>query len=249
MNRALSLCYWLVVGLVAIAMFPVALLLWVVTRPFDRRGVVLHRFTNLWALIYVSINPWWSLRVRGREHIDPDATYVMVSNHQSLVDVFALHGLRRHFKWVSKEENFRIPCIGWNMRLNDYVPLSRGSGRSVREMFERCQRALRQGSSVLMFPEGTRSRTGRLRRFRPGAFELAQQAGVAVLPIVVQGSFHALRPHSLNIGRARIRVTVLRAISADEVEALSTEELMALTRARIAEHVQRWPWPPQVPIG
>ncbi|MEM9453726.1 MAG: 1-acylglycerol-3-phosphate O-acyltransferase [Myxococcota bacterium] len=237
MARALSVLYWLLAGTIAIAIFPLALSVWALTLAFDRRRVVLHALTNLWASLYTWLNPVWRVQVRGREHIERGRPYVMVSNHRSLVDIFVLHRLLRHFKWVSKAENFRIPCIGWNMRLNGYIPLRRGDRDSVLAMFEHARRVLDQRSSVLMFPEGTRSRTGALKEFKPGAFEIAKQAGVAVLPIVVEGTFEALRPRSLTIASARMRVTVLPAVPREQVEALSVEALSERVRGRIAEQL------------
>lgn len=242
--RILSGTYWLASSLVALALFPIAVALWAVTRPFDRRGVVLHAFTNVWGSIYTWINPVWSVRIRGRELID-GSPCVMVSNHLSLVDIFVMHRLFRHFKWVSKLEVFKLPVIGWNMRLNGYVPLRRGNRDSVLEMFARCRAALATGSPIMMFPEGTRSRTGQLKPFKPGAFELAKEASVPLQPIVVQGTFHAMPATGLLVGPARMRVTVLPKIPLDRVEALSVEELSDLARGRIAEQLERDQWPPE----
>lgn len=241
--RILSGLYWFVAAIVALVMFPIAVLLWAITKPFDRRGVVLHAFTNLWGSIYTWVNPVWSVRVRGRELIDGEPC-VMVSNHLSLVDIFVMHRLFRHFKWVSKIEVFRIPVIGWNMRLNGYVPLRRGERSSVLEMFARCRDALAKGSPIMMFPEGTRSRTGQLKPFKPGAFELAKEAGVPMQPIVVQGTFESLPGTGLLVGRARMRVTVLPKVPLSQVEALSVEELSDLVRERIEERLAAEPWPP-----
>lgn len=237
MARALSVLYWLLVGIVAIGMFALAFVVWAITLPFDRRRVVLHAFTNFWAALYTWFNPVWSVRIRGRHNLEPGRTYVMVSNHLSLVDIFVIHRLFRHFKWISKAENFRMPFIGWNMILNGYIPLRRGDRHSVREMFTLGRKALAAGSSVMVFPEGTRSRTGQLTAFKPGAFELAKQARVGVLPIAIEGTFHALEPRTLAISPARMQVTVLPAIPSDEVEALEVEDLEQRAWERIAAEV------------
>lgn len=241
MARALSALYWLLVGVIAIAMFPLALLVWALTLPFDRRRVALHAFTNVWAALYTWLNPAWSVRVRGREHLERGRSYVMVSNHLSLVDIFVIHRLFGHFKWISKAENFRMPCIGWNMTLNGYIPLRRGDPHSVRDMFTLARRALAAGSSVMMFPEGTRSRTGQLTAFKSGAFELAKQARAPVLPIVIEGTFHALRPRSLTITPAQMRVTVLPAIPRREVEASDIDVLQQRAHSQIAAQLDRGP--------
>lgn len=234
MAAVVSTLYWLLVAVIAVLVFPVAVIVWAVTAPFDRRKLVLHALTNVWGSLYTWINPLWSVRVQGREHIERGKVYVMVANHLSMVDIFVVHRLHRHFKWVAKIESFRLPFIGWNMRLNGYVPLRRGDKESVVSMFARCREVLAEGSSVMMFPEGTRSRTGQLKEWKPGAFELAKEAGVAVLPIAIQGTFTALPAKGLRIGRARMRVTVLPAIAVEEVRATSVEELRCRVRGRVA---------------
>src|SRR5256712_5695173 len=188
LRRALSLVFWLFLVASSIVLFPVAVLIWAVTAPFDRRRALLHRFTCFWASLYTWLNPAWRVRVEGRDRIRPDATYVIVANHQSLLDILVLFRLFVHFKWVSKIENFRVPFIGWNMWLNRYIKLRRGSRESVAHMMRACERTLARGSSIVMFPEGTRSRDGRLQPFKPGAFTIAQRTGVPILPIVVEGT-------------------------------------------------------------
>ncbi|MFO0633193.1 MAG: lysophospholipid acyltransferase family protein [Nannocystaceae bacterium] len=215
MTAIVSTLYWLFVAIVAAVMFPLAVVVWAATAPFDRRKRLLHRFTTLWAALYTWANPWWRVEVRGREHLHDDRIYVMVSNHLSLVDIFVLYRIWAHFKWVSKVENFRLPFIGWNMRLNGYVPLRRGDRESVVAMLAQCRSLLREGNSIMMFPEGTRSKTGALGQFKPGAFELACEAAVPVLPIAVAGTAEALPKHGFAIGRARLRVTVLPAIASE----------------------------------
>jgi 1-acyl-sn-glycerol-3-phosphate acyltransferase len=210
MRTAGSVAFWTFLVLSSFVLFPIAVAVFAVTAPFDRRLVLQHRFTCLWASLYTWLNPAWRVRVEGRDKIQARTPYVMIANHQSLLDILVLFRLWRHFKWVSKIENFRVPLIGWNMRLNRYIPLVRGDARSVRSMMTACRRALTGGSSVMMFPEGTRSLDGRLGRFRPGAFALAQEAGVGLLPIVVEGTARALPKRGFVLqGRHRIRVRVL----------------------------------------
>jgi 1-acyl-sn-glycerol-3-phosphate acyltransferase len=224
-----SVLYWSFVMGIAVLMFPIAVVLWAVTLPFDRGRVLLHGFTSVWAGLYTWVSPW-SVTVVGRENIEPARTYVMVANHNSLVDIFVLFRLFTHFKWVSKIENFRIPCIGWNMWLNGYVPLRRGDRESVLRMLARCETLLREGNSVMLFPEGTRSKTGELKPFKPGAFELAIRTGVPVLPIAITGTFAALPKHGVRIAPQRVIVRVLPPIVPSE----SIDELTATVRDRIA---------------
>src|SRR5690606_15902837 len=178
---------WSGVALSSVMLFPVAVIVYLVTRPFDPRGVALHAWTSVWASLYTWCNPWWSVTVDGREKIPRDRPCVLVANHLSVVDILVLFRLFVHFKWVSKKSNFKIPFVGWNMALNRYVSLVRGDRESVAAMFVQCEETLRSGSSVFMFPEGTRSQDGRMKPFKPGAFELALRTGAPVVPIAVQG--------------------------------------------------------------
>ncbi len=219
--------YWFFALLCAVVMFPVALLCWVLTLPFDRRKVALHRFTCFWASLYTWINPIWPVQVIGRNKINRNETYVMVANHQSLLDILVLFRLFCHFKWVSKIENFKIPMVGWNMRLNEYIELKRGDGASIATMLQACRETLGAGNSIMMFPEGTRSPNGKLRKFKPGAFDLAKDAHRPLLPIVVRGTASALPKKGLIFqGRHEIQIEVLDPISYESFAAEPTEELM-----------------------
>jgi 1-acyl-sn-glycerol-3-phosphate acyltransferase len=221
-------------------MFPVALLCWALTLPFDRRKVILHRLTCFWASLYTWLNPAWRVKVIGREKIDPNETYVMVANHQSLLDIFVLFRLFRHFKWVSKVENFRIPCIGWNMHLNNYIQLKRGDRSSIAVMLRTCRENLAAGNSIMMFPEGTRSLTGKLRGFKTGAFDLAKDAKRPLLPIVVHGTASALPKRGVIIkGRHRIVIEVLDPITYTTFAEEEAEDLLLRVRELIGEHLEK----------
>jgi 1-acyl-sn-glycerol-3-phosphate acyltransferase len=158
-----------------------------------------------------------------------------VANHLSLLDILVLFRLFSHFKWVSKIENFRIPFIGWNMSLNRYIKIKRGDRTSVVRMMRACEATLASGSSIMMFPEGTRSLTGRMRAFKPGAFELALRTRRPILPIVLEGTSNALPKRGFVLqGRHPIRVTVLDPIPPDRFEGQSPKELTEQVRGVIA---------------
>ena len=224
----------------SVAMFPVALLCWALTLPFDRRKVILHRLTCFWASLYTWLNPAWPVVVVGREKIDPNETYVMVANHQSLLDIFVLFRLFRHFKWVSKIENFRIPFIGWNMYLNNYIQLKRGDRSSIAVMLRTCRENLAAGNSIMLFPEGTRSPTGKLRGFKPGAFNLAKDTKRPLLPIVVHGTASALPKRGAILqGRHRIVIEVLDPIAYPAFAEEKAEDLMLRVRELIGDHLKK----------
>jgi 1-acyl-sn-glycerol-3-phosphate acyltransferase len=237
-KRALSTLFWAYVTVSSILMFPVAVVIWVLTVAFDRRLVVLHRFTCLWASLYTWCNPAWPVTMEGRENIRPGTAYVMVANHLSLLDILVLFRLFRHFKWVSKIENFRVPFIGWNMSMNRYIKLRRGDRESVIQMMEACKTAIGEGSSIMMFPEGTRSSTGQMRPFKPGAFELALETRAPILPIVISGTADALPKRGFVLrGRHRIRIVVLDPIPPERYAGMPVDELTAHVRRLIAAEI------------
>jgi len=235
-RRLYSALFWAFLTASSIALFPLAVLIWALTAPFDRRKRVLHLFTCFWASLYTWLNPVWPVTIEGREKLRSQPARVLVSNHLSLLDILVLFRLFSHFKWVSKIENFRVPCVGWNMTLNGYIELKRGNPASVVRMMTECEKTLREGSSIMMFPEGTRSSTGRIRAFKTGAFELALRARCPVQPLVIQGTSDALPKRGFVLhGRHAIRITVLDPIPPESFEDLSAEELTERVRARIAE--------------
>ena len=193
--RVFSTAYWAFIVLACVPFFAIALVVFTVTLPFDRRRVVLHLYSCFWAAFYVYCNPIWRMRVVGRSKLPWRGPAVIVANHASLIDILVLFALYRPFKWVSKAENFRLPFIGWNMSLNDYVPLVRGNKDSIVAMMAHCRRHLERGMPVLIFPEGTRTRTGELLPFKDGAFRLAADFGCPVVPVAVHGTRHSLPTH------------------------------------------------------
>jgi 1-acyl-sn-glycerol-3-phosphate acyltransferase len=141
---------------------------------------------------------------------------VIVANHQSLTDVMALAALWVQFKWVSKREVFRMPCIGWNMTLNQYVAVDRGSVRNVGHTLAECKAWLQLGVSLLMFPEGTRSKTGALQPFHDGAFKLAAECGCAVVPVVVDGTLPIYRGWRVWAFPGTVTIRVLDPVTGQE---------------------------------
>jgi 1-acyl-sn-glycerol-3-phosphate acyltransferase len=230
-----SWIFWAFLATSSIALFPVALLVFALTAPFDPRRRWLHRFTCFWASLYTWLNPAWPVSIEGRERIDPREAYVMVANHLSLLDILVLFRLFTHFKWVSKIENFRVPCIGWNMSLNGYVKLRRGDRASVVQMMKACRDTLAAGNSIMMFPEGTRSPDGRMRAFKTGAFELALDCRRPILPIVIRGTADALPKRGFVLrGRHPIRVKILDPLPFASFEGESAEALTQRVRDQIA---------------
>ena len=221
----------------------IAALLCLVTTPFDPNRRILHYFACWWGFHYVQLNPFWKCTFEGRENIDPTKTYILVANHQSFADILILYGLSKPFKWVSKEEIFKVPCIGWNMYLNQYVKIKRGNISSIKEMMATCQNWLTRGASILMFPEGTRSKDGELQHFRDGSFRLACDNNLPVVPIVVTGTREILPKGKMVLTfESDIRVKVLPPVSPQDFVGQPTAmrdyvyKLMQATLSELRSH-------------
>lgn len=229
-NHVLVSCYfWFTLFFISGLLFPVALILWAATTVFDRRKYILHQFTCLWADIILGINPYWKVRVTGREKIDPVKACVIVSNHQSGLDIIVLFKLHRHFKWVAKKDLFRIPFIGWNMALNGYIPIERGRGRSKLRMMDHAAESIRNGNSVIVFPEGTRSPDGTLQPYKTGAFRLALETRSPIIPVSITGTHKAIRKKGLLVYRNTVmKLVVLDPIPYDSFCHLDSKALSLL---------------------
>lgn len=181
------------------------ILLWLpllsVVYLFDRNPV---RFrTGRWfrrlGVSMVKANPGWRVHVTGKDHVDFNRAYVVVSNHQSMVDIPLLCLLPWEMKWVAKIELFRVPIVGWMMKMAGDIPVDR-QRRGGTQALLRARTYLTQNCPVMIFPEGTRSPDGVLRPFTDGAFRLAIKAHVPVLPVAIDGSFTCLQKQSWKFG-------------------------------------------------
>ena len=171
-----------------VLMFPFTVIVWIVTAPFGSGNLLVHRWLSFQGRVLIRVSPLWKLQVAGRENYVPGGNYVMISNHQSLLDIPVVECLRLDYRWVSKVENFRVPVLGQSMRLAGYISLTRGDKESVIKMMEQSARTLRNGESVFIFPEGTRSPDSQIRRFKSGAFRLALETNTPILPVLIDGT-------------------------------------------------------------
>ena len=208
---------------------------------FDRgtRGLI-HGVARIWACSIMAVNPVWRLKVEGRENIEPGRNYVLVANHQSLLDILVvLAGLPLHFKFMAKAELFSIPFIGWHMKLAGYIPLDRSSRESGRKAVFAAREWLRKGVSVLFFPEGTRSPDGQLHPFKMGAFKVAQEEKVPILPIVIDGTGEAVPKKSWSLKKkTNFFLLIGRPIRVDSKDIL-LEKICGEVREGMAKRLAR----------
>jgi 1-acyl-sn-glycerol-3-phosphate acyltransferase len=203
----------------------------------------LHLRTGRWfrrlGRLVAKVNPW-QIVFSGSEHVRPNQTYVIVSNHQSLADIPIISHLRLDMKWLAKAELFRFPVFGWMMRMAGDVAVDRSDRRKAARAMLQCARYLRQRCSVVFFPEGTRSLDGAVLPFNEGPFQLAIRENVQILPIVLEGSGVALPRNSWIFGgKQSIQFRILEAISVDGLDVKGTTELRDRVRQIMVDELSR----------
>ncbi len=133
------------------------------------------------------------IKVTGRENVDPNQSYVFVANHQSFLDVFAVYGwLPNNFKWLMKKELRKIPFVGTACAVAGHIFVDRSNPRAAMESLTYIKAQLHDGISTVIFPEGTRTKTGEMGRFKQGAFKIAMDMDLPVVPISLSGFFDAM---------------------------------------------------------
>jgi 1-acyl-sn-glycerol-3-phosphate acyltransferase len=223
MQAVVVILGWIVAAVLVLVGLPIQLLVWVVSRPFDPNKVAPGRLLRGIGVLLGACYPWWRFRIEGAW--PAGGPFVLVANHQSLLDIVLLSRLPRESKWILKEELLRIPWIGWMLRLTGDVGVRRGDSESGGEAIVRARTYLSRGMGVIIFPEGTRSRDARLLPFKSGAFRLAIEAGVPVLPVVCWGTAAGLRKGGLAVAPCD---AVARILPPFPTQGLSQSDAVAL---------------------
>lgn len=218
-------------GAVTLVMAVVAIIVVV----FDRSGKLYHRTSRLWSRIALPVCGV-RVRVRGTEHLEPGRSYIYVSNHASMFDIPVVSaGVPDDLRIVYKRELERIPLFGWGLRMGGYIAVDRGRSPEARRSLEEAIEKIRNGASVFMFAEGTRTPDGKLQPFKRGAFHLAVQSGVPVVPLTINGSYGIVPKHSLRIRSGTVELVFSPPIATTALAGRDAElELMERVHAAIA---------------
>jgi 1-acyl-sn-glycerol-3-phosphate acyltransferase len=195
---------------------------------FSKKGDGVHVVARIWARIIL----WMSLvpvKIRGMEYVNPKSSYIFMSNHESNFDIpVLLSELPVQFRWLAKAELFKIPIFGRGMQGAGYISIDRSNRKSAFASLSRAADSIRAGTSVLIFPEGTRSGDGTLQPFKKGGFVLAVDAGVPLVPIVIRGTYAIMPKNSWAIRRRPVTVDILPPIETSGFTRKKKDDLMAL---------------------
>lgn len=233
-RTVLSIWSWFVLGVIVLVWLPTMAIVRLVTSPWDKARYWTGLLFRKAAVVHQILNPLWSFHVVGTAPVNPRRPYVVVSNHESFVDILLIAHLPFEMKWLSKVEMFKIPVLGWLMRLADDIPVTRGERSSGSAALEACAERLSKRVSVMIFPEGTRSKDGSLQEFKDGAFRLAIEQQVPILPLAVHGTKTALRKNDWRLGHADAEVRILDEIDTTGLTLADLDELKRRTRDAIA---------------
>ncbi len=200
----------------------VASFAWLLALPFDPKRSVFRLILFLWCKSYMTLCPFWRFRIEGRENL-PKGTCIFVVNHQSLMDIVVLLSLGRHFKWVAKKELFSRPFVGWLLFFGRDISLDRSSLRDASRMITACLSWLNRGVDILIFPEGHRN--VQVGKFKLGAFLVAREARVPLVPIVVTGPAQIVRGYFIEPYRQTVRIQILKPVEALQQEEVELESI------------------------
>lgn len=234
-----SLIIW--IGVVFLVLFWLPML--AVRRLFDRDPAH-YKTGKLFRKLGESIskiNPNWKLAISGRTEVDDREPYVMVCNHLSQADIPLISNLPWEMKWVAKKELFEIPIVGWMMKLAGDISVDRRALNRKEATFAQARYYLDNQCSVMFFPEGTRSRTGKLNAFTKGAFELAIKEQVPILPLVIDGTQNTLPKRSWKFGVAKhIKLKVLDPVPTKGYNEDDIKKLTKEVRTKIFDQLVEW---------
>jgi 1-acyl-sn-glycerol-3-phosphate acyltransferase len=197
---------------------------------FDRSGGVIHRFIAVpWARVIVRVSGV-RVDVHGLENLDARKPGIYLTNHQSFFDIFTLLAyLPVDFKFVLKRELMRIPVLGFTMRRARYIAIDRANPRKAVQSMNEAAERIKAGTSVVVFPEGTRSEDGRLLPFKRGGFLLALKSGCDLVPVTIKGSNRVAPKGSLRIRPGRISMTIGKPIPLGGYSKKNVDELIERT--------------------
>jgi 1-acyl-sn-glycerol-3-phosphate acyltransferase len=204
MDTIKSSLVWILILGYTVVLFPLSFLIWLLLFPFDHNRTITHWFLVFQGCLLTKLVPIWKIRVEGREKAIKGTPYIIISNHQSILDILIMNCLQYRFRWISKIENFKVPILGWYLRMAKYIVVDRGNKESKAAMMEKSAESLRNGISIMLFPEGTRSLEREIAPFKLGAFQLALITDKSILPVVVDGTGGVLPKHGMKFSFGNI---------------------------------------------
>lgn len=211
-GRLIMFVRTVIIWLIGLPITAILFIVVLISLALDRSGRLVHSIGALWCRVILRL-AGVVVTVRGAENIPRDTPVILLSNHQGAFDIPALQGcLPLQFRWVAKKSLFSIPVIGWSMRFAGYIGIEREAGSKAYRSIVSAARKIQTGTSVLVFPEGTRSASNELLPFKRGAFLLAVKSGAPVIPVAINGTKDIMKKGGFLITPASVTITIGRPI-------------------------------------
>ena len=236
----LSLLFYIYTVIELTFFFILSVLAWVLLLPFDKPRRVIHELSRCICMAFWYPPFTWKRRIKGLENIDKSKSYVIAINHNSMADILALYFLPLNFRRVSKREVFRIPYVGQLLAIHGDFAIDRKDGRNaMRKVTEQGKMWIGRGVSIAMFPEGTRSKSGEVGRFKQGAFALAKDDGVEILPVVMHGTRDIIKKNYQVNWPNVLSISVLPPISTEQIASMEVSEASEMTHKMMCEEYEK----------
>jgi len=222
----------LVLALLATLLTSILTLIWAVL--FRRPADEIQIFGRYWGKFICAVSGV-AVSIEGMDNLAPDRNYIFAANHQSQFDIFVLQGyLPYNFRWLAKKELFQVPIWGAAMKKAGYIPVDRSHGRQAVKSLDKAAKRIAEGTSVIIFPEGTRSRDGKLQPFKAGGMVLAIKSAVELVPVAISGTFAILPKGSLMLHPGRVVIRIGMPIPTQDYRLNQKHELALLLQKKVA---------------
>ncbi|MFI3268322.1 MAG: lysophospholipid acyltransferase family protein [Rikenellaceae bacterium] len=217
-----------------LSFFPFFTLFWIIGKCFDKSGKLIQGVSRVLSYVIIRLWPFWRVKVNGLENIDKSKTYIIVCNHQSMFDIPIMAYIPLNFRWVAKREVYKIPFIGWVTWMRGDIGIERGGLSSTKKMLKTARKYVANKISLVIYAEGTRSKTGKMNQFKEGAFIVAKTTGKDILPVVIDGTWSLANDSKFGLKcSAKMTLTVLESIPAEQIRKMDIKEISDTVKDRI----------------
>ncbi|MBI9104071.1 MAG: 1-acyl-sn-glycerol-3-phosphate acyltransferase [Spirochaetales bacterium] len=238
MIALMSIFTWFEIVLCFVLFIPFQIILFILTALFDKRRRIMHFHSGLWCWLALALSPLWHVKISGRENLDYNKSHVVIMNHQSLIDILIAFRLFYPVKMIGKKVLAFVPIVGWNLFLSGHLLVDRKNLKSQMNAIRRMEKIIGSGDSLLVFPEGTRTKDGNLLDFKKGAFRSASSTGTPLLPVVIDGPYQILpRKGFIVNGRRDIIIRIMPPIPVEK--GTSPAELAKSSREVMADELEK----------
>lgn len=212
MKFILKIYQWVIAMPILIVLTVITALLTIFVSALGMSSTLGYYIPHIWAkswcfLMFVKVE------IRGRENIDKKTSYVFAANHQGAYDIFVIFGYLNHvFKWMMKKSLEKIPFVGMACKVSKNILVDRSSASAIQKTMDSAKEILKDGISLVVFPEGSRTPDGKMKPFKRGAFMLATEFGLPIVPITIDGSYKVMRKDTFTITPGKIILTIHKPI-------------------------------------